>query len=70
MPFLRCKDCKKEFIITMKDMDVALIELIKQGKIDGGHVWHTRGRKYDLRHPTREECEYLEEEGIFGEGSA
>lgn len=55
MKVLCCKNCKKEFQITEADRDTALIDLIEQGKIEGGHVWNMRGRKYALRHPTRDE---------------
>ena len=59
---LRCKDCKKEFPITEADRDVPLSVLIEQGKIDGGHVWNFKGKKYALRHGTEEDYEDFEGE--------
>ena len=51
---LRCKDCRKTFTVPS---DVALQDLIEQGKVEGGHVWTEAfyGEKYQLRHTTRED---------------
>jgi len=56
---LRCKDCKKEFPLTEEDRNVALIDLIEQGKIERGHIWTSLLEEEEtgcqLRHETEED---------------